>query len=610
MTSRLHRGGRRFDPGRAHFMYIEKLIHACGRLEYLKRGNYSKEFADAIAFLKWNVKPTEIIAFSRVFMLAIFIATVLPLATFFKFSGFVFALFLSLTAGHLITEYPKQKTKIEKIAALNEIPNVIVNLVISLKQNSNLEEAVSFAGKYSDGPIAEDMKKIIWNHWSGKRAGISEQLDELAVKWGAWSPGFKHALYNIRASFSEKIESRRLRTLEKALEVVLDDIQLQNRKYAEEMRIPTMILFSFGTVLPLVAVSMLPILSFIGVSSASSLNITAILMGSLIAVYFYSNSIVARKPASYSQIKLPETKSYANEKIYAMALGILISFPGIIFLLGKETLLKGWGTLTIVGGIAVAIAIYNWMSSKENLKKRAELEDMENELNDVIYHLGSKTGENRSPEDAIRGVAQTMPENKLSAVLNQASELMRKRSFTMERAFFDNEHGVLRILYSSRIKSAFRIFVNSSKKSTKAVSEAMLSLSGQLSEIKKTNEYIQNSLTTSLSMMNMTAFLFGPIVCGLIVSMQGIMNKVLSRASINLEEFGYNLFLDNNSILSVDILQLMVGVYLIALSYLLIRFVSIIKSSNNDLSLKKDLTQLPIAFLVFVISIILSSGFL
>lgn len=579
-------------------------------LKFLERGSYSKEFADSIAFLKWNVKPSEIIAFSRISMLGIFFITAIPLSILFKLSGFVFALLLSLITGHLITEYPKQKTKIEKIAALNEIPNVIINLVISLKENSNLEHAISFAGKYSSGPIANDLKRIIWNHWSGKRTGINEQMDELAMKWGAWSQGFKRAIYNIRASFSEKIESRRLRTLDKALEVVLEDIQVQNRKYAEEMRIPTMILFSFGTVLPLVAVSMIPILSFVGVFSASSLHIAVVLIGSLLAIYFYSNSIISRKPASYSQIRIPEAKSYNNEKAYALALGVLLSFPGMLFLLGNETLLKGWSTLTIVGGAATAIAIYSWMSSKENLKKRTKIEEMENELNDVIYHLGSRTGENRSPEDAIKWVAHTMPENKLSAVLNQASELMRKRSFTMEHAFFDAEHGVLRNIHSSRINSAFRIFINSSKKSTKAASEAMLSLSGQLSEIKKTNEYIQNSLTSSLSMMNMTAFLFGPVICGLIVAMQGIMNKVLSRASVNLEEFGYNLFLDGGKMLSVDILQLLVGIYLVALSYLLIRFVSIIKSSNDKLSLKKDLTQLPIAFLIFTASLILSRGIL
>lgn len=587
-----------------------------GKLRFLSGGEYSRDFAESIEFLKLDTTPQNVIAFSRAAMFLSAVILGIPLFYFFGFSGLIGAVILAFIGGQLITDYPKRKTIELRINALSEIPNIIVNLIISLRQKSNLEHAISFAGNYSEGPIAEDLKRLTWNHWTGKKSSINEQLDELALKWGVWSNGFKRAVYLIRSSLAEKSEARRLKTLDRALEVVLDDIKFQNRRYAEEMRTPTMILFSFGTVLPLVAISILPILSFIGIMSTSALQVFVLLVLSLVAVYFYSNSIMAKKPAGYSQIKIPKEKSKKSWAWYSLGIAIFLSFPGILYLIGQIPgvhtgieLSNDLYSLSIIIGIMTGISTYNHNASKDRIKERNKIAEMESELTDVTYQLGSRMGENRSPEEALRWVAKTMPDYKISELLKRVSQLIRKRSFTLEQAFFERNVGVLRKTHSKRIKSIFQIFINSGKKGVKASSEAMFSLSNQLGEIKKTNDRIQHNLTNSLSMMKLTATVFAPAICGLIISMQAIMNNTLSRASVNLSKYGYDIFVGSAKIIPIGILQLIVGVYLIALSYLLIRFVSIVKNSNDEILLKRDLSSnLVISLIVFIASLIISRG--
>ena len=98
---------------------------------------------------------------------------------------------------------------------------------------------------------------------------VEEGLDDLAYKWGDKSDDFKHALMLIRSSLIESDAERRSELLEKASSDVLEGSKEKMDLYARELSQPTVYLYYFGILLPLLLAIILPIgSSFTGLSIA------------------------------------------------------------------------------------------------------------------------------------------------------------------------------------------------------------------------------------------------------------------------------------------------------------------------------------------------------
>ncbi len=601
-----------------------------------KKESYSNEFKRALDFLNWEynnekITPQKVVVFSRVMSLLVLFLAPLFFLNGFSFVKFFLFLFLPFITAQFITDYPKNRSSLRKIKSLSEVSDVLLNLVVSLKQNPNLEEAFAFVSKHNNGKIGRDFKKALWKCLSGGNTNLREEMDRIAEKWGYWSEGFKRSLFLIEASFSEKDEEKRNKMLDKALEITLKDIDYQMKEYANSLKIPTLILFSFGTVLPLLIVSLLPLIGFTSGMSLGMGQVVFLLIISIIATIFYSNNVIRRKPASFSEIKLPEEipglpkKNYFklknrtfNSKFYSLLISLIICSPGFIFLLDYYPFIRfsGWfwrfllrtNTLSIVLGISAGLSFYYWSSSKDRISLRHKMNNMENSLIDTTYMIASRMSEGRSPEESIEWTVRNTSGG-MRELLSKAISLIKKRNMTLKQAFFDEKIGVLKNVYSTRIKTVFSIFINSCKKGITSASQVLFNLSNQLGTIRLLNKNLRQSLSQSLSMMYLTAVFFAPLICGLIVTMQQLIGDSFARVSYQLSgEFSFLTFSFQS--FNTYLLQLFIGFYVIILNYLLVKYTVIIQNSGDELVLKEKLSKSIItSALVYVFSIILSSKF-
>lgn len=601
------------------------------------------ELKDAINFLNWDLEPYKVINLSRwVLVIGLVFAALLNallLAVgYFSLIVTLFIFMLPPFLAYLITKYPKDEARFERIEALGQAPNILTQLVIYLKQNPNLEKALHFVSKYSSGKMINDLKKKLWTSLMGHKINLKQELGKIAQKWGETLVELKRSIYLIVASVSEKNEIKRNSSLDRAIKITLDGVLMKITEYTQKLYLPTLFLFSFGTILPLVIISLLPIFSFFGNEFTSPLQLFLLLILSLAAIFIYSNSIIAKRPPTFSTIKLPEfLKVYpkagnmkfkllkadfeVNARFYLTALFLLLSFPGILFLISQlpwvnlypgllANALNGINTLTIIWAFGIVIALYAYGTSWYKKKIRDEIEELEKEMIDGIYQLASRISEGRSPESAIQHLAKTMPNTKFGSLMEDTYRTIKSRHTTIEDALFNHRYGTLRGVYSNNFKLVMRIFVNSLRKGIDYCAQTLFTMSDHFDKLKKTEAELKQTLKNSLSMMKITASVFAPMITGLVITLQQLIQTGLAESQARFSDIGYEYFslsFLQAPALSLEILQLIAGVYMIILAIMLIRYVVLLEFGKDEIVLKTEIAKnVPIALFIFTFTLIFS----
>ncbi|MFH0986845.1 MAG: hypothetical protein V1911_02225 [Candidatus Micrarchaeota archaeon] len=634
---------KRKSPVRERSFY-ERMCTKFGSFSFLCPGQprVSEDFASAIEFLDLKVTARQIIISSRFAALASFIilALVAALAFVYDAGGIYFAVAAAavpILLLELMTEYPKNKVHMEVLKALGEGPKTLIYLIVPLKKNPNLEEAVKFAAENSEGKIAEDLRDSLWRVWSGKSPSMKEELPRLGAKWGRYSDEFKRALYLIRSSLSEKYDARRLATLDKAIKTALDGMVSKTRQYVSDLFVPTLALFSFGTVLPLMFISMLPVFAFFGIGFANPAAISLILASTLIVIYIYSSRILSRRPSTFSQPDVPELPGMpgkwqlrifnrnVNAFFFCFVVIVGLGFPGILFLATQNQLisvaegsalslfLSNINTLMLLWAITAAVSIFCYFSAMPRKKISDQMRQVDSEVLDAMYHVANRMSENRPAEDALQFASEALPNSETSRIFSETVRMVKRRNITMEQAFFDEKIGTLRHIYSKTFRSIIKLFVTSVRKGMDTASDALFIIVSHFSELKNTEKQLADMLKNSISMMKVTASLFAPIVAGMIITLYQLIQRSIGSAAQQLSALGYDqslplfsLFSSSQSV-STELLQLMIGVYMLALAVILTRYVSVIENGPDEVSMKLNMAKiLPMSMAVFTVVLIAS----
>lgn len=326
-----------------------------------KGAKFTEDQQEAFSFLEWDVSPEDFRAAYFGILLsglvaALAVAGVLYFTVFNKFidQTFFFAVgFLALVpigaAYYYYFMYPKSAANREKMLALAYVPEIVNYLTMSLRLTPNLERSVEFAANHGQGKIAEELKGIIWDVQLGRVESVEEALDELAYKWGPYNDDFKQALMLIRASILEGDAKKREDLLNKANSDVLEGAREKMDLYARNLQQPTVYLYYFGILLPLLLAIILPIgsaFASIPLAKAEYLIIAYnIILPAM--VFVFGASIVGSRPPTYVPPDVPANQPGLPPKGTFRMGGILI--PGKIVGMLLLLLLVTAGFLTDQG---------------------------------------------------------------------------------------------------------------------------------------------------------------------------------------------------------------------------------------------------------------------
>ncbi len=566
---------------------------------YAKGAKFSEDEKELFSFLGWDIKPEEYkagqigaVAIGLVFSVLFFLFA----TAFASQLGMLYLIFLLISfvppvvLWFLYKSMPSMQANSEKMLALGYIPEIVNYLVMSMRLTPNLERAVEFAGNHGRGKIAEDLKKISWDVQIGKYASIEEALDVLAYRWGNYNDDFKEALMLIRGSVLESNDDKRSAMLEKAVQNVLEGSKSKMDLYARQLHQPTIYLYYFGVLLPLMLAIILPVgAAFAGdfplAKPAALILIYNVVIP--IVVYIMGSGILSGRPPTYIPPEIPEDYPglpkkgnfyLPNSKIQIpyLPLAILAFFLvfGVANYLDYSTV-YGSPIFTIFGGempaaydieqnlaryapwqpevpvigklfignitaigllLAISIGVSVYLYGKYSARKKAqdEIRGMEGEFQDAVYIIASRLGENRPMEEALKGTAEFLPKAKITKLFDKILKNISTLGMTFEGAVFDKNYGAMKNVPSNVLNSGMRLLVDSVNLGVGVAAKALIGLTMQLRNAKKIDEMLKKLLEDVTVMLKSITLFIAPIVLGVVTSLQQMI--VTSLAGMGTSE--------------------------------------------------------------------------
>lgn len=560
----------------------------------------------------------------------------------FTFLLMAFSTFLvPLVLMNILATYPKTYAKYLKIHSLGDIPEVLSYLVMYLKLVPNLENSTKFAAAESDTSLGNDLRKMLWDMEIRVYHGVDDALTSFATLWGKWSEYFKRSLHLIRSSVHEKDEASRLVTLNRSLDVALDGTRDLMNKFASRLHQPTMFIYSIGIMIPLALVAMLPAAGLVGMQ----VNIFQVfLLYDILLplfIFWYTRRILLSRPATFNPPSIPDDHpdliglNKNKRLVFASLVGFLITLPGLFFLLlpgffpnghtnsiidfivdpqGLNTLFPV--TLFLIWGFAATVTIYSLSVYSPYKKIRDEIKQIEREFGDALYILGKRISEDKSPEESFIYAADTMEGSEISKVFKQTGYNLTALHTNMSQAMFSPEYGSLKHVYSNRVKAIMRLFVEGIKKSQQAVSISIIRIADHLKQLQEVENKIRDNLYSLTSTLRGTVAVFAPIIGGITLSITKLITNILSdmsgkvptdatasAAGVSMPTVATSFSVQN---VRPEFFVLVIGVYLIELIFLIVRFTNGIDQGDDKATYMYSLGKtMPTAIVVFSLTVIL-----
>jgi len=577
----------------------------------------------------------------------------------FLFLSFIF----SIAFFYFMNKYPLRLASKWRLKASSQMVPAILYVVVYMRHTPNLEKAIAFASKHLQYPLALDFKKVFYDVAVGKFSSIKESLDNYLQTWEDYSTEFIEAFHLIESSLFEPEKARRISTLEKALQVVLDGVYDKMLKFTHSVRSPLTNVYMLGVVLPTLALALLPLASAMLGGMINAYHVF-VLFNLIIPffVFYLTDKIMFLRPGGYGETTLLERNplypQYKSKKPYVSAFFLCLPFfilgllplifqftplPDLVGLqkdytfselgltfFGGEKLFGfeegntgpfGIGAL-ILGmffplGIALFFSLAYEGKTSELIKERKKTKQLENEFNNSLFQLGNRLG-NGIPAELVFGkVAESSKGLMTEDFFRKVNYNIRQMGMGVEKAIFDSRRGAIRYYPSDLIATSMKVLIESSKKGLKIAALSLMSISEYVKNIKKITDRLKDLLAEIVSDMRSNMTFLAPLLSGIVVGLSVMITSILSKLTFGDLGATDSTFLPNLggffeilNMIPPYYLQMAIGIYLIQVIFILTKTLVTIDSGEDKLqktnkvgkNLKKGI------LLYFIVSLIATLG--
>jgi len=582
----------------------------------------------------------------------------------FLFLGLIASVFVFYYAFSM----PQRIASYWRLKASSQMVPAILYIVVYMKHTSNLERAVEFASQHLEGPLALDFKKVFYDVSVGKFSTIKQSLDNYLSNWKDYSPEFIESFHLIESSLFEPSEIRRVQILEKSLQVILDGVYEKMLKYSREIRSPLTNIYMLGIILPTLGLALLPLGSTL-LGDLIKWHHVLILFNIIIPflVFYMTSEVLLKRPGGYGETSVlelnPDYPKYKSKKPWVTA--FLISFP--IFILGLLPFIfqipfvsnlfgtsdptfaqlgiplfenlklfdfreSGSSTIGPFSPIAViislliplSIALFFSVSYKLKTKSliiaREKTKKLEDEFTNSLFILGNRIGEGVPAEIAFAKVSEATQGQTTQKFFSIANQNMQQLGYSLEKSIFDKKRGAIIFYPSSLISTSMKILVESVKKGLQVAARSLMSISEYVKNIQKINARLRDLLAEIVSDMKSNMTFLAPLLAGIVIGLGSMITLILNKlktlqelapGSESLAGFGglgdiTNIF-DVSQMIPPYYLQIIIGIYIIQVSFILTSALVTVDSGKDPLKEKNELSKnLRLSVLIYLITALIS----
>ncbi len=619
----------------------------------------------------WQPITLSIVAFLSIFFIGLILSFSVVLIngdlTSFPFLFFFLTIILSFFMFYFMKDYPARLANQWRLKASSQMVPAILYIVVYMRHTSNLERAVEFASEHLSYPLALDFKKVFYNVQIGKFSTIKESLDNYLETWRDYSVEFIEAFHLIESSLYEPDNSRRISSLEKSLKVVLEGVYEKMLRFTHDVRSPLTSVYMLGVVLPTLGLALLPLATAMLGGMLTWVHVF-ILFNLIVPffVFYLTDKIIFLRPGGYGETSLLERNplyyKYKSKAPYMKAflitlpfliLGILPfifqytplpellglqkdytftqlglpffgneNFFGFINDAGRIAGPFGVGSLILSMFIPLGVAMFFAISFKDRTKEmiieRERTKQLELEFNNSLFQLGNRIGNEVPPEIAFGKIAESSKGLISEDFFMRVNYNIRQMGMSVERAIFDRGKGAIIYYPSELIATSMRILVESSKKGLQIAAISMMSISEYVKNIHQINERLRDLLAEVVSDMKSNMSFLAPLLSGVVVGLAAMITAILTKLNLSelqgqsaagLGSIGAIMSIfDVAKMIPPYFLQIIIGIYLIQIVFILTRTLVTIDSGEDKLEkTNKTGKNLTSAITLFFITALVST---
>jgi hypothetical protein len=579
-----------------------------------------KKLQKAIDFSHLKVTPEGVSSLTILSTLSIvLLLTILTALNFYGLPGLevgqtFIVLLIFIPFLLYLHNYPYHVKKIYEIEAGSEIVNMILYMVIYMRNNPNLEGAIKYSAQNLTGRLVYELRKLLWDVEIGNYVSMQEGLLAYSTKW-VDNKEFIESVDLIIGSLSQT-EERRLGMLDQAVEIILAGNRENAKHFTQDLNTPVMFVHAIGVILPLLGFVMFPLLSvFLNIGSLALFTMYDIILP--IILFFVIKSLLEKRPATFSKIDISESPEipkpghfFSGEKqvpALPVAIGVFALLAGIGLYMysieGSRSVIAG---LLATGSVAMATATYYYLTTSQALKIRENTRQIEQEFSDTLFRMGNSLSSGIPVERSLEQSVRTTKNLKVRGLFLRALDNITRLGMTFRQAFFDEKYGAVNFYPSKLIKSVMTTVVESSAKGSKSASTAMLSVARYLKDLHATQEDIRAQMNDTISSMKFQAFFMSPLIAGIVVTLTLMILQILGSLASQAQGLPFIPFLSSFYDTPVIITEfiLVVGVYLFQTCVILSIFINGIENGQDREGFRQYLSNsLFVGFIVFWIVI-------
>jgi hypothetical protein len=268
----------------------------------------------------------------------------------------------------------------------------------------------------------------------------------------------------------------------------------------------------------------------------------------------------------------------------------------------------------IIWGITAAISVYCYCTCLPYKKARDVITTMESEFADSLFVLGRRMSEGRPPEEGFAYTARMVSGTAIGKAYARAAFNISCLRSTLRDAVLDPGFGAFADVYSDRIRATISMLVETSAMSGEVAGGSIIRIADHLKELQGIEEEIKKMLFTMTSMLKMTCVVFAPFIAGITLALSGAVADIVTNTMADmrgLPESARPYFpmvpqFTAPSVSAADF-TLIVGVYVILLVIILLRFVDGIEHGDDVQDFMYSVGRtLPVAVAVFSVTTAIS----
>lgn len=408
---------------------------------------------------------------------------------------------------------------------LNESPSVIGMMTSILQSGGSIDTAIRTVAESGPRNSKKLFEEAVRNTDTKGSDSLTSSLSGIMTDLPKEASGYGRAVMMMISASESADDETKDRMMRDAADMALYSVREMGEYYGASLTVPCMTVFGIGIMIPMILMSIMPMLSIGGMFGSKTLDQGMIVMITLVIVPSFILAV-----ALFIREKNPFLGTDCLKTDIRYAFPLILSIPlAIAYLLTGSD--QDWLLLFSLAPACIAsLVLMIEVMHRENRRSKSELS-----LMDTVFDLGNRMLSGNNFEKA--GIDSMRTRDGLIELSDSLS-----REFALCRGDIASAISSVIDPVSSEMSMAMQNIMICSEKNNDDAGKLAVTLGKQFQNRNATQKELNLKLKSMTDMMTGTAMFFAPMVLGMSVSMleplSGISGFVaLQGTSVILETY-------------------------------------------------------------------------